>query len=430
MILACAVIGAAIVAVIVSTPWRAPAPSTLRVGLPAPLDRMQPFGPAGIVGLARGLVYPGLMRVEPSGAVMPALAARLEWSPDRRTVRITLRRVELHDGQRLRAPDVVAALRRAPRHLDIAFEGALSAIASIEAEGDDFVTIRLHREVPRLEEMLDAAIAAGPTLAGAGTYRVESAGDTRITLVAVPDGKVGYERIELVGYASTDELWKRLGAGEVDAVPFVSGSGYDALARYPWIRRWRHPSNTAVVLVWSPRTRLAPELQLAVGVAVDRTQLVGALREAALPLMSRAEPEARIVFAPEQAEAITGRPRKEAGRLRLVLGVLPSFAEQEVVLRRLQDDLGRIGIDVVSSPVAQHALGHVFAGEDAHLTMAPVRLPGRAEPTPIDHEVALYRFVVRSAALPSVCGLVSGPRTFLPYLDRAFPCASPEVASP
>jgi len=144
-------------------------------------------------------IYEALVAIDERGGYQPGLAQRWSVADDARTWTFTLRQgVTFHNGDTLRAADVVASIRRA---LDPAIGGAFgtqgvlaSYLGTAEVQALDESTVRIFTAEP-MADLLDlmAAILIGPervlpslpkTLVGSGPYRIASQAEGRVVLAA------------------------------------------------------------------------------------------------------------------------------------------------------------------------------------------------------------------------------------------------------
>lgn len=392
----------------------------LRVGVPAPLGSLAPDRPKEIFGVAVGLVYPGLFRLEPDGTPGLALAERYAWSDGGKKLQVRVRAATFHDGAPVTAADVARALRSMPAELSRSCGGALDDLTSIEVISDRELAIELARPRPDLLRALEYGVRSASG-AGAGAYRVAAETPDRVTLDAVDGAAVGFPRIEVRGFRSTEELWRWLVAGELDLVPYLPDEARAALGRYPWIRRWSAPAPRLMVVRASPTLRRPALLAEAIGLAADRPRLVRLVQPGAAPLASRDRPgDAGRPDAGRARELLAGLGYRERP---LVLGFPAGYSEAERLAAVLATDLDTAGVAVILRAIPPASAGVRFEGEDAHVTNAAL---DRAQPGAA--EALLYRQALHSAAGPVVCEVPGGAYSPLPYLDRVRPCGSPAGA--
>jgi peptide/nickel transport system substrate-binding protein len=191
-------------------------------------------------------VYEALVGVDEQGAYTPMLAERWSVADDARAWTFVLRRgVTFHNGETLRAADVVASIRRA---LDPAIGGSFGTqgvlatyLGTAEVRALDESTVRIVTAEP-MADLLDlmAAILIGPerdlprlptTLVGSGPYRIASQADGRVVLAA-HDRYWGpaprYPELRFVAEPDARKRVDALSAGEAD---LATGIGIEGKAR-------------------------------------------------------------------------------------------------------------------------------------------------------------------------------------------------------
>ena len=193
-------------------------------------------------------IYEALVAIDEHGGYRPALAERWSVAEDARTWTFTLRRgVTFHNGDTLRAADVVASIRRA---LDPAIGGAFGTqgvlatylgTAEVRALGES--TVRIVTAEP-MADLLDlmAAILISPerdlprlpgTLVGSGPYRISSQAESKVVLAAY-DRYWGpaprYPEIRFVAEPDARKRVDALLAGEADVAAGIGIEGKRRLA--------------------------------------------------------------------------------------------------------------------------------------------------------------------------------------------------------
>ncbi len=399
-----------------------PVKRTLRIGVPGPLNPADLLEVNGVLEPAKVLAFPGLARMGPDGRLERLLLTELRPGGRPGTSIACFQGARFQDGEPLLPEEVVRSLQHSPASHALTSPALVRLARSARAAGD-CIELDAEPQDPVLQAVLELPItklASDGSAVGAGPYRLAARSPT-VVFEALDASSTPYARIEVRGYATTDELWKRLLAAEVDLVPFISAEAYAALARYTWIRRWTFPSNRVAMLRWSPRSRLPPALRRATALAIDRLAIVERLGDGSIPLRSRRPPwEAEPADRP-RARSILGYEPGGAPLAMMVLGFPRSFSEFEGVARAVESDLSRVGIGVRLVGMPPEDVGVTFGDEDAHLTLERILGPDDDEP-PAEREIALYRAVIRSAAAPEVCGVTVGPQSPLGYLDRVHLC--------
>lgn len=193
-------------------------------------------------------IYEALVAIDGQGSVQPALAERWVVADDARTWTFTLRKgVTFHNGETLRAADVVASIRRA---LDPAIGGAFGTqgvlatyLGTAEVRALDESTVRIVTAEP-MADLLDlvAAIVIGPerelsrlpgTLVGSGPYRMASQADHRVVLAAHDRywGRApAYRELRFVAEPDARKRVDALLAGEADVAAGIGIEGKTRLA--------------------------------------------------------------------------------------------------------------------------------------------------------------------------------------------------------
>lgn len=191
-------------------------------------------------------IYEALVRLDDQGRYQPSVAERWEVSEDARSWTFHIRDgVRFHNGERLRASDVVATLGRV---LDPAIGGAfgtqgvyISYLGTAEITAPDDSTIRIVTDEP-MADLLDLVVAmpispAGEldqlpgAYVGSGPYRVQELGDTLVVLAAQDEYWGGTPEYREIRWIAEGDAGARLLAvlnGEAD---IASGIGIDGWRR-------------------------------------------------------------------------------------------------------------------------------------------------------------------------------------------------------
>jgi len=293
---------------------------------------------AGAMRRVNGLVYEGLVVVEASGILRPALAT--SWDSDARGRRWTFRLrpgVKLHDGSTLEAPQIAATLRDVHRDWQITIEG-------------DALVIDPGRDVSDLPWQLAdpfnaMAIRQGTGAAvGSGPFRIERVAAGLIALQAHDqywDSRPFLDAVEVRTDRSPAEQLTDVETGRTDIVSIQPTD-----VRRIEQRQLRIESSGLLELIV-----LAFEPQLATGAseAVRRT-LAAAIDRAAIArvvLQGRAEPANAMLpqsvsgyapfvvdgkAAPRSRSALAAPP---ANRRTLALRVTPSDPVAQAIAQRI-----------------------------------------------------------------------------------------------
>ena len=168
-------------------------------------------------------IYEALVKLDAEGRYQPSLAATWEVAEDARTWTFHLRSgVTFHNGEVLRASDVVATLGRV---LDPAIGGAfgtqgvyISYLGTAEISAVDDATVRIVTENP-MADLLDLLVAMPISAAGelhrlpgeyvgSGPYKIVEQSDTRLVLAAHDEywGKApDYQQINWIAEGDPDK---------------------------------------------------------------------------------------------------------------------------------------------------------------------------------------------------------------------------------
>lgn len=173
-----------------------------------------------------GLVFDTLYRVDPTGRIVPHLAAALPEPDAERTVRIPmLAGVRAHDGAELGAADAAASLARAAKAL--LWSWALAPVSEIRAEGSS-LRLGLRRAAPDLALLLTTPgtaitragkVGAAKAAIGSGAFSVARQTSGRIELSAFSDcfaGRPFLDAVSLRWFERTDEEARSYEVGDAD----------------------------------------------------------------------------------------------------------------------------------------------------------------------------------------------------------------------
>jgi peptide/nickel transport system substrate-binding protein len=212
-------------------------------------------------------IYDALVAIDERGRFQPALAERWTVTDDARTWTFTLRNgVTFHNGDRLRAGDVVASIRRA---LDPAIGGAFGTqgvlatyLGTAEVLALDESTVRIITAEP-MADLLDlvSAILIGPereltalprTLVGSGPYRIASQSEDHVVLAA-HDRYWGqaprYSEIRFVAQPDARRRVDALLAGEADVAAGIGIEGKRRLAAAAGATAHEHDSGLCIIFM-------------------------------------------------------------------------------------------------------------------------------------------------------------------------------------
>jgi peptide/nickel transport system substrate-binding protein len=191
--------------------------------------------------------YESLVKLDEEGNYQPSLAERWEVGEDARTWTFFLRSgVRFHNGEELRASDVVATLARV---LDPAIGGAfgtqgvyISYLGSAEISALDDLTVKIVTEHP-MADLLDLVLAMpiSPASAldrlpgeyvGSGPYRIAEASDTRLIMAAHDEYWGGTPQYREIHWIVEGDPQKRVDAvlsGEADIAAGIGIEGWQRI---------------------------------------------------------------------------------------------------------------------------------------------------------------------------------------------------------
>jgi peptide/nickel transport system substrate-binding protein len=191
-------------------------------------------------------IYEPLVAVSDTGAFQPSLAERWTVSPDARTWTFALRQgVVFHNGDPLRASDVVASVRRA---LDPAIGGAFGTqgvlatyLGTAEIRAVEESTVRIVTAEP-MADLLDlvSAILIGPerelsrlpgTYVGSGPYRITSLSGSRVSLAAHERYWGPQPTYQEIDFVAEPDAGRRVEALLNGAADIAAGIGVEGKAR-------------------------------------------------------------------------------------------------------------------------------------------------------------------------------------------------------
>lgn len=353
-------------------PSAPPTRDVLRIGAPeSGFD-----GPdVGIRFLVATFTHEGLFYIGDDSRPAPRLAQGWKWSPDHLRLLIQLRpNASLHDGTAVSSSMVAEALRRGvARPANRMQTRVLDAIASIEATGENEVTIALTREAGSIVEDLTFPLMFGATNAGTGPYRETPTKD------GVPEGSVVLTRFDrhyrglpanrqivLSSYPTTRTAWTSLLREELDIVTSVPSDavaflGNERVTSASFLRAYQY--QMAFNSRSGPFTSAA--VRRAINLAIDRERLLqrvfgGKAIRADGPLWPRhwalGGEEPRYEFDPAQAGSaldaaglpIPGSTERDGQRLRFRFRCLvpANFRIEERMALELERQLALIGVGI------------------------------------------------------------------------------------
>ena len=342
-------------------------PTVLRVGVP---EGNVPGGDLGVGQFLNILNYESLTLNGTDGRALPRLAERWQWEDNDLTLRIYLRpSVFVHDGRPF-SGQLAADLVRAAVTSDInlARYPSFADIASVIAEKELELAIRLKRPSGMLPEDLTVPVGAGDEKAGTGPFRTISQGSE--TVLEGFDryylGKPPIDRVVVRSFEALRTSWASLLRGELDmlydvpadAVEFIRNDDVDVISVPRWYQyhlafnSHRGPLKSALV-------------RKALNLAVDRDALVKkVLRGGGEPSSSPLYPkywaydsnQPQYQYDPAGASALLDaagyrlpKVSDSAGpraRFRFTCLLPQNFAIWERVALEIQRDLFNVGVDM------------------------------------------------------------------------------------
>ncbi|MEM1180828.1 MAG: ABC transporter substrate-binding protein [Acidobacteriota bacterium] len=348
-----------------------------------PLRLVQPGAPNGldphlmdtIVGHSVLMnLFDGLVELDPEGRIRPALATDWE-SLDENRWRFQLRSgVRFHNGQPLRATDVVASLERAKDHPRSQLASYVAAIETVRATGDGAIEIMTRHPTPtlllNLTNVRIVPAGAPSTIehpVGTGAYRLlDYVPGHGVSLIAFDDswrGAPPERRVDFFAIPDPGKRAKWLLEGRADVAELMKENQLAALEESPQVRVERQRSQEVFYIHLNPKN--APfddrRLRCAVDLAIDR----GAIARDVLG--GRAEPAGQMVgvksfgFSPDIKATAVDRVRarrllEEAARdgdavVTLILYHPHNAADVAEVLRQ---QLEQVGIRMVPRSLVWH----------------------------------------------------------------------------
>ncbi len=321
----------------------------------------------------------GLVRFDARGQIVPGLAETWNVSDDGLSYIFRLANGEWPNGRRINAEQVARMLRRliAPSSRN-PLSDAFGGVDNVVAMTDRVIEIRLSQPRPHLLQLL-----AQPDMGlvndgqGTGPFSIDRKASKGQTLrlvreIAAPDEeRTETEQLDLSGAKAQDAI----GAFAARKADLVLGGRF---ADLPYVRRANLPRRS---LQFDPAMGLFglvparrggpaadPELRRVLSEAIDRSALVAALDVPGLvPRTTVLEPGLDFLADPvgpawagtpvaDRREALAVRASrlflKEPPVLRLAL---PEGPGAEIVLGRLQQDWGALGIEVRRAGKGQRA---------------------------------------------------------------------------
>jgi peptide/nickel transport system substrate-binding protein len=312
----------------------------------------------------------GLVRLDARGQVEPALAETWNVSDDGLSYIFRLAQGQWPDGRKITAEQVARTMRRmiGPSSKD-PLKDAFGAVDDIVAMTDRVIEIRLNQPRPQLLQLL-AQPEMGLVIQGQGSgpFAVEPGNEGKLRLtreVPVPDSaEPARERLDL-GNATAEEAIRAFLAGDTDLV--LGGTFADLptanAAKLPGDALRFDPAAGLFGLIPMKDSGLVadPAIRRLLDQAIDRDALIAALKVPGLaPRATVLEPQLDNMPDPATpAWAATPIADRRAGLVQQARSLLPALDEPrtirvalpdgpgaDILLRRLVQDWGLLGIDV------------------------------------------------------------------------------------
>lgn len=367
------------------------APTSLKVLIPSQADLLDPTRVASLSDAAILIALEPLVRYEADGSLEPNLAAEFA-QPDPATYVFDIREgVEFWDGSPLTAEDVLFSLDLHAAEGSTSLTAPVYAdVASIEATGDQQVTVRLNNPDPQFlygvavtPIVSQAYYEANETVGtpetlnmGTGPYQYESFNPSRETVLSANESYWGepaaYEELVLTTVSDDAARLNAIQSGEFDVVYNIPIGQLSAFEKVGGLE----VSDSADLSVYKINfdVRKAPfndpDLRRAVMLAVDREGLVqGALSERATlaptivpqeimsALAGADETEQRYATMAEQFTHDVDAARDAIAEsdypdgVAVDVSVLSSDPTLSSVAQTLQQDLAEIGVELTINQV-------------------------------------------------------------------------------
>jgi peptide/nickel transport system substrate-binding protein len=320
-------------------------------------------------------IYEPLVALEDGGTYRPALAERWIVAEDARTWTFTLRTgVTFHNGETLRAADVVASIRRA---LDPAIGGAFgtqgvlaSYLGTAEVRALDEATVRIVTAEP-MADLLDlvSAILIGPESAlallpgsylGTGPYRVAELTSERVELRAHDRywGRApAYREVRFVAEPDAGKRVEALAKGDADIAAGIGIEGKARLAAQGGATV--HERESALCIIFMLNAQKGPcrdrRVRQALNYALDVDAIIAGVKQGAATRLSGYLTAHHFGFNPETPAypydpAMARRLLAEAGYgkgLTLVFDIPSTMPDEAPALTRtMAEQYKRVGITV------------------------------------------------------------------------------------
>jgi peptide/nickel transport system substrate-binding protein len=318
-------------------------------------------------------VYEALVKLDEGGDYQPALAERWEVTEDARTWTFHLRDgVRFHNGEVLRASDVVATLGRV---LDPAIGGSfgtqgvyISYLGDAEISALDDSTLRIVTGDP-MADLLDLVVAMPISPAGeldklpdeyvgSGPYRIAEESSDRLVLTAHDEywGKTpDYREIVWIAEEDPEKRVEALLNGEADIAGGIGIQGQSRIAEDG--RALSHEWDSGLAIIFMANSQQGPcqdrRVRQALNYAVDLDAIIAEIKHgAAKPLNGYLTPHhfgynpdtPVYPYDPDRAKALLAEAGYPDG-LELVFDIPSTMPDEAPDLARMMaEQYGRVGI--------------------------------------------------------------------------------------
>jgi len=256
-------------------PAEGPKQSVLTIGVPEGVAA----GELGARQLSQALSLEGLTQLSPDGRVLPRLADSWTWENTNLRLRVRLHPgIIAHDGSKLSAATVVAALQRAvARPANRALYPSINYVRSISSDGED-VLIDLTQPSAFLPEDLEINLDMGAPGVGTGAFRVVNSNPSETVLERFEqyrEGSPGIQRVVIRPFQTLRTAWTSLLRSDVDMVTDVPPQALEFISNddvqvIPFERRYQY-----VIAFNSSKPPFAsPTVRRALNAAINREALV------------------------------------------------------------------------------------------------------------------------------------------------------------
>jgi peptide/nickel transport system substrate-binding protein len=326
-------------------------------------------------------IYEALVKLDEEGNYQPSLAETWEVGEDARTWTFHLRSgVTFHNGEALRASDVVATLGRV---LDRAIGGAfgtqgvyISYLGTAQISAVDDSTVRIVTEHP-MADLLDLVVAMPISPAGelhrlpgeyvgSGPYKITEATDTQVVMVAHDEywgGTPEYLEIHWIAEGDPEKRVEAVLSGQADIASGIGIDGWRRITEDGGALAHQWDSGLAIIFMLNALEGPARDRRVrqALNYALDVDEIIGEIKDgAAKPLNGYLtahhlgyNPETPAYpYDPEMARSLLAEAGYEDG-LTLVFDIPSAMPDEAPELARVMaeqySDVG-ITLEIIEHP--------------------------------------------------------------------------------